>query len=110
MFLVTYYSLSVPYVVLLIILIFLKKKVRISLNIFISYSGIAEKLEKFYRDFKPRYVFYTGFTARVFHSKPEHIQHILNSTVHINKSENFQVLKHWLAEGIITSNGMYISR
>lgn len=70
------------------------------------FLGIVNRMQEFYGKYKPRYVFYTGFTPRVFHSKPEHIQYIVNSTVHINKSNSFQVLNYWLGEGIITSNGM----
>lgn len=62
-------------------------------------------MQEFYGKYKPRYIFYTGFTPRVFHSKPEHIQYIVNSTVHVNKSDSFQVLSYWIGEGIITSNG-----
>lgn len=64
-------------------------------------------MQKLYENCKPRYVIYTGFQVRVFHSDPHHIQYILNSNVHINKSDNFEVLKGWIGDGLATSRGKY---
>lgn len=69
------------------------------------FLGIVKSMQDLYTKYKPTYVIYTGFQVRVFHSKPEHVQFILNSTEHINKSDNFQVLSYWLGAGLVTSNG-----
>lgn len=68
---------------------------------------IMKGMQELYNTYKPRYVFYTGFQVRVFHSNPEHIQYLLNSPVHINKSDNFEVLKGWIGDGIATSRGEF---
>lgn len=65
-------------------------------------------MQELYDKHKPRFVFYTGFQVRVFHSHPDHIQYLLNSNVHINKSDNFEVLKGWIGDGIATSRGNLI--
>lgn len=62
-------------------------------------------MEELYNKYNPRYVIYTGFQVRVVHSHPDHLQYLLNSNVHINKSDNFEVLKGWIGEGIATSRG-----
>lgn len=73
--------------------------------VMIVFAGIMKLMQEFYEKYKPRYIVYTGFTPRVYHSNPEHIKFIVNSTVHINKSDSFQVLSSWLDEGLVTSNG-----
>ncbi|KAG5891040.1 Cytochrome P450 4C1, partial [Gonioctena quinquepunctata] len=67
--------------------------------------GILVDMQALYEKYKPRFVIYTGPQVRVVHSKPEHIAFIVTANAHTTKSENFDVLKGWIGEGLATSKG-----
>ncbi|XP_012539146.2 cytochrome P450 4C1 isoform X2 [Monomorium pharaonis] len=51
------------------------------------------------------FVQWFGITPMVWMYKPEYLEHILHSTVNITKGDDYELLKPWLGNGLITSTG-----
>ncbi|KAG7202822.1 hypothetical protein KM043_009979 [Ampulex compressa] len=63
------------------------------------------KLVKWGREFGDIYLVWVGLRPFIFLYRAEAIQPLLSSSVHIDKSLEYQYLKPWLGTGLVTSTG-----
>lgn len=59
-------------------------------------------LQKQYGNF---YKLWTGPTLRLVINKPEYLEELLTSTVHLSKSSGYDLFKPWLGDGLLVSTG-----
>lgn len=51
------------------------------------------------------YKLWTGPTLRLVINKPEYLEDLLNSNVHLSKSNGYDLFKPWLGDGLLVSSG-----
>ncbi|KAH1003679.1 hypothetical protein HUJ04_003558 [Dendroctonus ponderosae] len=52
------------------------------------------------------YKLWTGPTLRLVINKPEYLEDLLNSNVHLSKSNGYDLFKPWLGDGLLVSTGL----
>ncbi|XP_026675305.1 cytochrome P450 4C1-like [Ceratina calcarata] len=62
-------------------------------------------MTKWGREFEGMYLVWVGMRPFIFLYKSEAIQPLLSSSVHIDKSLEYQYLRPWLGNGLLTSTG-----
>lgn len=60
---------------------------------------------KWAEQFGDIYLLWVGMRPFVFLYKAEAVQPLLKSSIHIDKSLEYEYLKPWLGTGLVTSNG-----
>jgi len=68
-------------------------------------SEFFQKLIKWAYKFGDIYLIWVGLRPFIFLYRVEAVQPLLNSSVHIDKSLEYQYLKPWLGTGLLTSGG-----
>lgn len=71
----------------------------------IAFADFLHNLLKLHDEYGNIFKMYVGHDIRIVISKPELLKEILTSNVHITKSNGYDVMKPWIAEGILTSTG-----
>ncbi|KAF7286409.1 hypothetical protein GWI33_005329 [Rhynchophorus ferrugineus] len=61
------------------------------------------KLQETYGNF---YKIWIGPTLRLVINKPEYLESLLASTIHLSKSDGYDLFKPWLGDGLLVSSGM----
>ncbi|CAL1684549.1 unnamed protein product [Lasius platythorax] len=70
-----------------------------------SQEAFFQKLVKWAREFGDIYLIWVGLRPFIFLYRVEAVQPLLSSSVHIDKSLEYQYLKPWLGTGLVTSTG-----
>ncbi|XP_011636813.1 cytochrome P450 4c3-like [Pogonomyrmex barbatus] len=70
-----------------------------------SQEEFFQKLVKWAREFGDIYLLWVGLRPFIFLYRVEAVQPLLSSSVHIDKSLEYQYLKPWLGTGLVTSTG-----
>ncbi|XP_018056873.1 PREDICTED: cytochrome P450 4c3-like [Atta colombica] len=68
-------------------------------------EGFFQKLIKWANKFGDIYLVWVGMRPFIFLYRVESVQPLLSSSVHIDKSLEYQYLKPWLGTGLVTSSG-----
>ncbi|KAG5344268.1 CP4C3 protein, partial [Acromyrmex heyeri] len=68
-------------------------------------EGFFQKLIKWANKFGDIYLIWVGMRPFIFLYRIESVQPLLSSSVHIDKSLEYQYLKPWLGTGLVTSSG-----
>ncbi|KYN40365.1 Cytochrome P450 4c3 [Trachymyrmex septentrionalis] len=68
-------------------------------------EGFFQKLIKWANKFGDIYLVWVGMRPFIFLYRVESVQPLLSSSVHIDKSLEYQYLKPWLGTGLVTSTG-----
>lgn len=64
-----------------------------------------KKIIKWGKELGDMYLIWVGMRPFIFLYKAEAIQPLLSSSVHIDKSLEYQYLQPWLGSGLVTSTG-----
>ncbi|KAL6449002.1 hypothetical protein ACFW04_000609 [Cataglyphis niger] len=75
------------------------------LSFFISLKQTTLKLKKWAHEFGDIYLIWVGLRPFIFLYRVETVQPLLSSSVHIDKSLEYEYLKPWLGTGLVTSTG-----
>ncbi|XP_030754114.1 cytochrome P450 4d2-like [Sitophilus oryzae] len=67
-----------------------------------EYLKCLMHLQKQYGNF---YKLWTGPTLRIVINKPEYLEDLLTSNVHVSKSAGYDLFKPWLGDGLLVSTG-----
>lgn len=70
-----------------------------------SQEDFFQKLVRWAREFGDIYLIWVGLRPFIFLYRVETVQPLLSSSVHIDKSLEYQYLKPWLGTGLVTSTG-----
>lgn len=73
-------------------------------HIFIGLLHSFLKLQKQYGSF---YKLWLGSRLHLMISKPEYLEQLLNSNVHLSKSDGYDLFKPWLGDGLLVSTGKH---
>ncbi|XP_070159992.1 cytochrome P450 4c3 [Polyergus mexicanus] len=74
-------------------------------QLFCSQEEFFQKLRKWAREFGDIYLLWIGLRPFIFLYRVETVQPLLSSSVHIDKSLEYEYLKPWLGTGLVTSTG-----
>ena len=81
------------------------KKKYIYIYIYVYVAEAFKKMIKWGKELGDMYLIWVGMRPFIFLYKAEAIQPLLSSSVHIDKSLEYQYLQPWLGSGLVTSTG-----
>ncbi|KRT82236.1 cytochrome P450, partial [Oryctes borbonicus] len=69
------------------------------------FSDLFAVMERYMNEFRPLFRACNGSKPEVHFMKPEHLEIVMNNSIHITKGLNYNQLHSWLGQGLLTSTG-----
>nr|XP_022906467.1 cytochrome P450 4C1-like isoform X2 [Onthophagus taurus] len=69
-------------------------------------SDIFKIFSEMVKTYGPLFRAFSGFIPLINVTKPEHLEQIMSSSIHVHKGMMYEALKEWLGDGLLISNGV----